>query len=323
MFERFSERARQVVVLAQEEARALKHNYIGTEHILLGLLAEKDGLAARVLESLDITVERVREQVVRIVGSAEEVTSGQIPFTPRAKKVLELALREALSLGHNYIGTEHILLGLVRENEGVAARILLDFDADSEKIRNEVIRLLPGEGPEGPAGRRRMRHVRLAWSGAEHPAPQPRAGIAEARSGVHEGSPLDLGGELMARLERQIQRRLHRDPDNGDLLVILSELPEGVVARALSELGVAPEALDAALQRARAEAPDDIDEQIARVRAAKDDALDAGRLEEAARHRERERALSAATAAESRLLERVRARLGLSEEEPSGEPEGG
>jgi ATP-dependent Clp protease ATP-binding subunit ClpC len=149
MFERFTERARQVVVLAQEEARTLKHNYIGTEHILLGLLREEEGLAARVLESLDITVERVRAQVVRIVGSGEEVTSGQIPFTPRAKKVLELALREALSLGHNYIGTEHILLGLVRENEGVAARILVDFDADSEKIRNEVIRML-----SGPGGRR-------------------------------------------------------------------------------------------------------------------------------------------------------------------------
>src|SRR4249919_3422488 len=134
MFERFTERARQVVVLAQEEARTLKHNYIGTEHILLGLLREEEGLAARVLESLDITVERVRSQVVRIVGSGEEVTSGQIPFTPRAKKVLELALREALSLGHNYIGTAHILL---------------DFDADSDKIRNEVIRML-----SGPGGRR-------------------------------------------------------------------------------------------------------------------------------------------------------------------------
>src|SRR4026208_872734 len=160
MFERFTERARQVVVLAQEEARTLKHNYIGTEHILLGLLREEEGLAARVLESLDITVERVRAQVVRIVGSGEEVTSGQIPFTPRAKKVLELALREALSLGHNYIGTEHILLGLVRENEGVAARILLDFDADSEKIRNEVIRMLSGpgsrrqQGAGGPEGKK-------------------------------------------------------------------------------------------------------------------------------------------------------------------------
>src|SRR5246127_4463716 len=153
MFERFTERARQVVVLAQDEARTLKHNYIGTEHILLGLLREEEGLAARVLDSLDITVEEVRAQVARIVGQGDEVTTGQIPFTPRAKKVLELALREALSLGHNYIGTEHILLGLVRENEGVAARILLDFDADAEKIRNEIIRMLSGPGRrQGPGG---------------------------------------------------------------------------------------------------------------------------------------------------------------------------
>ncbi len=126
----------------------LKHNYIGTEHILLGLLREEEGLAARVLESLDITIEHVRAQVVRIVGAGEEATSGQIPFTPRAKKVLELALREALSLGHNFIGTEHILLGLVSENEGVAARILLDFDANAKTIRNEVIGGLPGPGPD-------------------------------------------------------------------------------------------------------------------------------------------------------------------------------
>jgi ATP-dependent Clp protease ATP-binding subunit ClpC len=152
MFERFTERARQVVVLAQDEARALKHNYIGTEHILLGLLREEEGLAARVLDSLDITVEDVRANVARIVGQGEEVTTGQIPFTPRAKKVLELALREALSLGHNYIGTEHILLGLVRENEGVAARILLDFDADAEKIRNEIIRMLSGPGRRAQSG---------------------------------------------------------------------------------------------------------------------------------------------------------------------------
>jgi hypothetical protein len=146
VFERFTERARQVVVLAQDEARALRHNYIGTEHILLGLLREEEGLAARVLASLGINVEEVRAQVARIVGQGDEVTTGQIPFTPRAKKVLELALREGLALGHNYIGTEHILLGLVRENEGVAARILLDFGADAEKIRNEMIRMLSGPG---------------------------------------------------------------------------------------------------------------------------------------------------------------------------------
>src|SRR4028118_1142241 len=180
MFERFTERARQVVVLAQEEARILKHNYIGTEHILLGLLREEEGLAARVLESLDITVERVRAQVVRIVGSGEEVTSGQIPFTPRAKKVLELALREALSLGHNYIGTEHILLGLVRENDGVAARILLAFDADSEKIRNEVIRMLSGPGGRRGGSGSQGSGSGAAAQGAGQEPPELRARAARA-----------------------------------------------------------------------------------------------------------------------------------------------
>ena len=175
MFERFTERARQVVVLAQDEARALKHNYIGTEHILLGLLREEEGLAARVLESLDITVEEVRAQVARIVGQGDEVTTGQIPFTPRAKKVLELALREALSLGHNYIGTEHILLGLVRENEGVAARILLDFDADAEKIRNEIIRMLSGPGRRQQGVGRRLRREGEELEAARPVRPQPDA----------------------------------------------------------------------------------------------------------------------------------------------------
>ena len=146
MFERFTERARQVVVLAQDTARERKHNYIGTEHILVGLLREEEGLAARVLDSLDITAEYVEQRIAEIVGEGQEVVSGQIPFTPRAKKVLELALREALSLGHNYIGTEHILLGLVRENDGVASRILLDADADADTIRNEIIRMLSGPG---------------------------------------------------------------------------------------------------------------------------------------------------------------------------------
>lgn len=144
MFERFTERARQVVVMAQEEARAMKHNYIATEHILMGLIREEEGLAARVLASFDITENKTRTLIKQISGEGEEVMGGQIPFTPRAKKVLELALREALTLGHSFIGTEHLLLGLIRENEGVAARILLDFGADSEKIRNEVIRLLSG-----------------------------------------------------------------------------------------------------------------------------------------------------------------------------------
>jgi ATP-dependent Clp protease ATP-binding subunit ClpC len=144
VFERFTERARQAVVLAQDEARALKHNYIGTEHLLLGLLREQEGLAARVLASLGVTTEEVRAQVARIVGEGDDAESGQIPFTPRGKKVLELSLREAISMGHEHIGTEHILLGLMRENEGVAARILLDLDADAEKIRTRVMEMLSG-----------------------------------------------------------------------------------------------------------------------------------------------------------------------------------
>ena len=144
MFERFTERARQVVVLAQDEARKLKHNYIGTEHILLGLLREEEGIGARVLESLDVTTEEVRAQVARIVGPGDEAASGQIPFTPRAKEVLELSLREALSFGHNYIGTEHVLLGLVREGEGVASRVLLDFGVTADVVREAVIAALGG-----------------------------------------------------------------------------------------------------------------------------------------------------------------------------------
>jgi ATP-dependent Clp protease ATP-binding subunit ClpA len=170
VFERFTERARQVVVLAQGEARALKHNYIGTEHLLLGLLREEEGLAARVLESLDITVEEVRAQVARIIGHGDEPpTASQIPFTPRAKKVLELALREAMALGHNYIGTEHILLGVVRENQGVGARILLEFDADAETIRNEVLRVLGRHAvhaQENPELRAELDRVRAEKEGA-------------------------------------------------------------------------------------------------------------------------------------------------------------
>jgi len=146
VFERFTERARQVVVLAQDEARLLRHDYIGTEHLLLGLLREEEGIAARALESLDVTLEEVRAQVGRIVGEGDEVATGQIPFTPRAKKTLELSLREALAIGHNYIGTEHVLLGLARENEGVAMRILLDLGVDAERIRNVVLGMLTDTG---------------------------------------------------------------------------------------------------------------------------------------------------------------------------------
>src|SRR4249919_2164726 len=156
MFERFTDRARRVVVLAQEEARMLNHNYIGTEHILLGLIHEGEGVAAKALESLNISLEAVRQQVEEIIGQGQAAPTGHIPFTPRAKKVLELSLREALQLGHNYIGTEHILLGLIREGEGVAAQVLQKLGADLNRVRQTVIQLLSGytggKGEQTPAG---------------------------------------------------------------------------------------------------------------------------------------------------------------------------
>ena len=160
MFERFTDRARRVAVLAQEEARMLRHDHIGTEHILLGLIREGDGVAAEALESLGISLEAVRQHVGEITGQGQQAPSGHIPFTPRAKKVLELSLREALQLGHNYIGTEHILLGLLREGEGVAAQVLVKLGADLSGVRqrvNQLLRGYPGNEPPAavaPPGRR-------------------------------------------------------------------------------------------------------------------------------------------------------------------------
>ena len=167
MFERFTDRARRVVVLAQDEARMLNHNYIGTEHILLGLIHEGDGVASKALESLGIELENVREQVQEIIGQGQQAPSGHIPFTPRAKKVLELSLREALQLGHNYIGTEHILLGLIREGEGVAAQVLVKLGADLNRVRQTVIQLLSGYQGKESAG----------------------AGVGGSSTGPQEGTP--------------------------------------------------------------------------------------------------------------------------------------
>jgi Clp amino terminal domain, pathogenicity island component len=295
MFERFTERARQVVVLAGEEARALKHNYIGTEHILLGLLCEEEGLAARVLESLDITVERVRAQVVRIVGSGEEVTSGQIPFTPRVKKVFELALREALSLGHNYIGTEHVLLGVVRENEGVAARILLDLDADPEKVRNEVIRMLSG-------GVRR-RAAASAGSGSE-PAIDP---------GWLDGLP-----ELLKPLGEEIRAELGRAPDVGDLLLAVACVPHTPAAEALSELSVDVDELWGRIERARLRAQTTrqaLAKRMAEAAQAKEQAIEEGRFTDASELRDQERELREEARSHQRArldaVDELRQRLGI------------
>ena len=190
MFERFTDRARRVVVLAQEEARMLNHNYIGTEHILLGLIHEGEGVAARALESLGISLEAVRQQVEEIIGQGQQAPSGHIPFTPRAKKVLELSLREAMQLGHNYIGTEHILLGLIREGDGVAAQVLVKLGADLNRVRQQVIQLLHGyQGKEGPVGRgarfhraHRLRRQQRPGSGGVRPRCPGRSALLTRRA---------------------------------------------------------------------------------------------------------------------------------------------
>jgi len=192
VFERFTDRARRVVVLAQEEARLLNHNYIGTEHILLGLIHEGEGVAARALEGMGISLESVRSQVVEIIGQGAQAPSGHIPFTPRAKKVLELSLREALQLGHNYIGTEHILLGLIREGEGVAAQVLQKLGAELHKVRQTVIQLLSGAQGEEHAS-----------SGPSESAPSGRRERGSREEGGSGSTVLDQFGRNLTQYARE------------------------------------------------------------------------------------------------------------------------
>jgi hypothetical protein len=197
MLERFTDRARRVVKLAEEEARRLDHNWIGTEHILLGLIHEGDGVGAKALESLGISLDAVRQQVVEIIGQGQQAPGEVIPFTPRSKKVLELSLRESLQLGHDYIGTEHILLGLIREGDGVAAQVLVKLGADQNRVRQQVIQLISGQQPQ-PGGL------------------PPREGVAvtEARA------RLDTIAGRLAAIEGQlivVEQRVGIRPDTTDL----------------------------------------------------------------------------------------------------------
>jgi ATP-dependent Clp protease ATP-binding subunit ClpA len=218
MFERFTDRARRVVVLAQEEARMLNHSYIGTEHILLGLIHEGEGVAAAALESLGISLGSVREQVQIIIGQGQQAPTGHIPFTPRAKKVLELSLREALQLGHNYIGTEHILLGLIREGEGVAAQVLVRLGADLHRVRQQTVILLGSPVDDEPSVRetsalaattarfaaRRSEREGMTAVMARLAAMEARLAVVEQRVGIGPDlSQLDL--EIArARQEKQV-----------------------------------------------------------------------------------------------------------------------
>jgi hypothetical protein len=295
VFERFTEHARRVVVLAQEEARRLKHNYIGTEHLLLGLLGEEQGLAAQVLESLGMTLEDARRQVERIVGTGEEPPPSQIPFTPRAKKILELALREALSLDHNHIGTEHILLGLARESEGVACRILLDFDVHPPRLRNEVLRLVPRSG-----GRPR---TELIASGSEP---------------VLDPGWLDGLLSVLAPLGAEIRSGLGRAPDVGDLLIACACVRRTPAHQALAGLGIDIDQLQAEIAQARARHETDrrtLATRLREVAEAKELAIEAHRLTDVAQLRDQERQLRDQAHAPHRdrlaALDELRRRLGL------------
>ncbi len=232
MFERFTAKARHVVVLSQEEARALNHNYIGTEHILLGLIHESDGLAGRVLvDQFKLTLDGVREEVTAIVGTGKKSQSGHIPFTPRAKKILELALREALQLSHNYIGTEHILLGLIREGEGVAAQVLREH-ADLLKFRTAVLDMLPAPSTLESAQRRRWLRRRTALA--------VKPGEAGTLSESEHGSEAGLTATPAADATLSMAARLAGGDPVGSHHLLLAALTDAdsTAAKVLASLGV-------------------------------------------------------------------------------------
>jgi ATP-dependent Clp protease ATP-binding subunit ClpC len=225
MFEKFSDRARRVVVLSQEEARLLNHNYIGTEHILLGLVHEDEGVAAGALESLNIRLDAVRREVEEIIGQGDSPPSEHIPFTPRAKKVLELSLREAIQLGHNYIGTEHVLLGLLREGEGVACQVLVNLGASLPQVRARVLQLVAESAGERPSG----------W------VFRPSSELAAVLDEAHRVAEARGESEVMP---------IH-------LFLAAVEQPDGAAGRMLETVGVDPRELRRELADESDDAPDD------------------------------------------------------------------
>jgi ATP-dependent Clp protease ATP-binding subunit ClpA len=310
MFERFTDRARRVVVLAQEESRLLNHNYIGTEHILLGLIHEGQGVAAKALESMEISLVEVRSQVQEIIGQGATASSRHIPFTPRAKKVLELSLREALALGHNYIGTEHILLGLIREGEGVAAQVLVRMGADLNRVRQQVIQLLQG----------------YTGKGETHPEEPPEA------AGVMPG--LSQETHSVMYLARQMARSAGHDRvEPADILLGLLRSAELDVAVLLQRLGVDLTVLKQRLDemgsqtsregkgserrpgRRRSEEIRALDTRIAEARRMKEEAIDAQDFGRAAGFRDEEKQLLQARARLERVAESDTVSSELDEEE--------
>jgi ATP-dependent Clp protease ATP-binding subunit ClpC len=207
VFERFTDRARRVLVLAQEEARLLNHNYIGTEHLLLGLIHEGEGVAAKALESLGISLQAVRTEVEEIIGQGQSAPTGHIPFTPRAKKVLELSLREAKQLGHNYIGTEHILLGLIREGEGVAAQVLVKLGAGLDRVRQQVIHVLSGSAAAGMEAGARTRLVRMTVPEELRQAEEQLAQVRREKEAAIDAEDFERAAGLRDK-ERQLLGRL-------------------------------------------------------------------------------------------------------------------
>ncbi|HKY65385.1 MAG TPA: Clp protease N-terminal domain-containing protein [Acidimicrobiales bacterium] len=267
MFERFSDRGRRVVVLAQEEARLLGHGYIGTEHLLLGIVHEGEGVAARALESLGIELGAVRRKVEETVGRGDDQPEGHIPFTPHAKKVLELSLREALQFGHDYIGTEHVLLGLIRESDGVAAQVLVGSGADLSTVRRAVLLVLEGEGPAPtgalprPAGRmggQLPEHVRRTALARGAARPEPRRAIAHRASLLEQAAT----GLVLRRFtvsacrvvllaESEALRLGHTEVGQDHLLLGLLAEGEGRAAATLTGAGADLEAARAVAEEAR------------------------------------------------------------------------
>jgi hypothetical protein len=271
LFERFTPSAREVAVLAQEEARGLQHNHVGTEHQLLGLLREEGSVAARALGSLGVTVERVRQEALQAVAPAEQATARQIPFTPRAKQVLELACREADSVGSERVGPEHILLGMLRDDQDLAVRILLGCGADVEKIRGQLTHRLRGLNTSETA-------ERAGSDGVRHPIDQAWLG--------------PLGAHINA-LATEIRRELGREPDAGDLLIALACDADTIAAHALNELAVDPSVISATMERLRTRnhADGDVGEQIDELTRAKERAIETDQPEEAARLEDQEQEL--------------------------------